>query len=329
MRSVCWLAASILPLQPTAARELAVVNQPERTLQLVDGERGAVLLTVALGERPHEVEVSPDGRFAYAPIYGNGAVGRPGTDGDTVEVVGLASGRVNRIALGAPVRPHDAKFGPDGLLYVTAETAQAVLVVDVATGRVVGRVPTGRPESHSLAISPDGRRAYTANVGSGSVSVLDLIRRRLIGVVPVASMVQRVTVSADGRRLFTHDQRAPRVVEIDAGRMKVVASHTLPGLPYASAISPDGRTLIVAGRPELPGQQRASPSLYLLDLRSSSVETIRTPGWPRVVAVDGATGLAWLNFGSGEIASLDLRTKELLVTARLGPGLDGMSLLPR
>jgi DNA-binding beta-propeller fold protein YncE len=200
-RTCLSLGAMALGAQLGIAQQLAVVNQPERTLQLLDGPSGTVKMTARMGERPHEVELSPDGRYAYVPIYGDGAVGRPGTDGDAVEVVELATGRIKRIDTGR-VRPHDAKFGPDGLLYVTAELDRAVLAIDPATGRVVGRIPTGAAESHSLAISPDGRRAYTANVASGSISVLDLKRRRLNGMVPVAlTIVARLGRGLDGMAL--------------------------------------------------------------------------------------------------------------------------------
>ena len=323
-RTCLGLGAIALGAQLGVAQQLAVVNQPERTLQLLDGPSGTVVMTARMGERPHEVELSPDGRYAYVPIYGDGAVGRPGTDGDAVEVVELATGRIARIDTGK-VRPHDAKFGPDGRLYVTAEIDRAVLAIDPAAGRVVGRIPTGAPESHSLALSPDARHAFTANVSSGSVSVLDVKRRKLVGIVAVGANVQRVAVSPDGRRVFTHDQRTPRLVAIDPVRLKVARSYPLPGLGYTSAVTLGGRTALVAGRPALPGGPTATPCLYIVDLRSGAVMTIPTPGWPRVIIVADAAS-AWLNFGSGEVARLDLRTKSLTIVASLGRGLDGMAL---
>jgi streptogramin lyase len=138
-------------------------------------------------------------------------------------------------------------------------------------------------------------------------------------------MIQRVTVSSDGRHVFTHDQRAPRLVAVDPVRLRVARAYTLPGLSYASAIAPNGFTALVAGRPALPGTPSTAPALYLVDLRSGMVETIATPGWPRVIEFEHDR-TAWLNFGSGEIARLDLKTRILTIIARLGRGLDGMAL---
>src|SRR5256884_9363329 len=117
--------------------------------------------------------------------------------------------------LAKPLRPHRAKFGPAGLLYVTAELANAVDVIDPSTRKVLAEIPTGEPQSHMLVLSSDGRRAYTANVSAGSVSVLDLSKRNLVTTIPVAKSVQRSSSSPDGRRDFTHDQDAPRIAVID------------------------------------------------------------------------------------------------------------------
>src|SRR5439155_541489 len=126
----------------------------------------------------------------------NSGVGRPGTDGSTIDVIDLQTRKLSAtIDLGKPLRPHRAEFGPDGLLYVTAELANAVDVIDPSTRKVLAEIPTGEPQSHMLVLSSDGRRAYTANVSAGSVSVLDLSKRNLVTTIPVAKSVQRISIS--------------------------------------------------------------------------------------------------------------------------------------
>src|ERR1700722_205664 len=180
-----WLLASLMFLALAAAGSrapappthgmLVVANQREHTALLIDPETRQELLKVSVGVNGHEVAVSPDSRFAFVPIYGNAGVGRPGTDGTTIDIVDLRERKLSAtIDLGKPLRPHRAEFGPDGLLYVTAELDKAVSVIDPATRKVVAAIPTGAIESHMIVISPDGQRAYTANVGAGSVSVLNL-----------------------------------------------------------------------------------------------------------------------------------------------------------
>src|SRR4029077_1539902 len=112
---------------PASQGILVVANQREHTTLLVDPETHQELAKVVVGVNGHEVAVSPDSRFAYVPIYGNSGVGRPGTDGTTIDIIDLHARKLTAtIDLGKPLRPHRAAFAPDGLLYVTAELAKAV-----------------------------------------------------------------------------------------------------------------------------------------------------------------------------------------------------------
>lgn len=53
---------------------LVVVNQAEHNVSLVEPPLSRVFATISVGVNGHEVAVSPDGRFAYVPIYGNSGV---------------------------------------------------------------------------------------------------------------------------------------------------------------------------------------------------------------------------------------------------------------
>src|SRR3989441_6699347 len=124
---------------PPAGGLLVVANQKEHTVLVVDPDNRRELAKIAVGVNGHEVVVSNNGRFAYVPIYGNSGVGKPGTDGSTIDVIDLQERQLAAtIDLGKPLRPHRAEFGPDGLLYVTAELANAVDVIDPST-RKIGR----------------------------------------------------------------------------------------------------------------------------------------------------------------------------------------------
>src|SRR5713226_3580424 len=201
---------------------LVVANQKEHTVLIVDPESRRELAKISVGVNGHEVAVSPDARFAYVPIYGNSGVGKPGTDGTSIDIIDLQQRKLaSTIDLGKPLRPHQPLFGPDGLLYVSAELANAVDIIDPAARKLIAEAPTGQPESHMFVLSKDGGRAYTSNVHAGTVSVVDIANRKLITTIPVAKMVQRISISTDGARVFTHDQDAPRIAVIDTATNKI------------------------------------------------------------------------------------------------------------
>lgn len=228
---------------------LLVANKGEQTLGLIDPTAGRQITTVAEGGvTGHEVAASADGKLAFVPIYGNSGVGMPGTDGSTLAVIDISEHKlIHTIDFGHGVRPHCAVFGPkDGLLYVTTEVDKSVTIIDPQTLKIVGSVPTGQTESHMVAISSDGRKGYTANVGPGTVSVLDLAGRKTVTVIPVATHVQRISVTPDNRWVFTSDTEKPRLAVIDTATNKVDRWIVLPSTGYGSASTPDGRWLLVA-----------------------------------------------------------------------------------
>jgi YVTN family beta-propeller protein len=330
--SISWLLASVMflafaagvgrvPASP-AHGMLVVANQREHTALLIDPETRQELAKVTVGVNGHEVAVSPDSRFAYVPIYGNSGVGRPGTDGTTIDVVDLHDRKlVATIDLGKPLRPHRAEFGPDGLLYVTAELAKAVDVIDPATRKVIAEIPTGAIESHMIAISPDGRRAYTANVAAGSVSVLDLRQRTLITVIPVAKIVQRISISADGKRVFTHDQDAPRIAVIDTATNKVASWISLPATVYSSSPTADGHKLLASS---------PSGKIFVIDLASAKLEEsfdIPAALGELLLSPDGK--LAFVSCPqAGTIEVLDVPGHQLLQPIKLTQGVDGLAWAP-
>jgi len=289
---------------------------------LIDLASRKTIATVGVDINGHEAAVSPDGRYGYVPIYGNSGVGKPGTDGSTIQVIDLSSGRVvSVIDLGKRVRPHAAHFGPDGLLYVTAELANAVYAVDVHSHKVVAEIPTGEPESHMLALSPDGSRAYTANVSTGTISVLDLRKRTLLATIPVAAHVQRLSLSPDGQYLYTHDQTNPRIAVIDTATNTVSKWFDIPATVYASALTPDGHWL-VAGAP--------SGKLYVLDSATGKLaQSYDIPPANNEIAVTPDGTRAYITgLQSGTIEVLNLSTWKLEEPIRLTKGVDGVVWLP-
>jgi DNA-binding beta-propeller fold protein YncE len=328
--TVVMMMASMSSAHPagTASQSggtLLVANKGEHTMGLIDARAGRqVAIVQESGITGHEVIASPDGRRAFVPIYGDSGVGAPGTNGSTLDVIDLASRKlIQTVDFGHGVRPHCPLFGPkDGMLYVTTELDQAVAIIDPQSLKIVGQIPTGAAESHMLAITRDGTRGYTANVGPGTVSALDMVGRKTIAVIPVAEHVQRISVTNDGRWVFTSDTQKPRLAVIDTGTNKVDRWIGLQSEGYGSAPTPDGKWLLIA----MP----SAPGLAVIDLSTMQVaHNVSLPPAPQEVIVQPDGQAAYVSCDrSHEVAVISTSDWKVEKLIDAGKSADGLAWAP-
>ena len=104
-------------------------------------------------------------------------------------------------------------------------------------------------DPRTVAVSDDGARAYTANRAAGTVSVVDLAARAVVGHIAVGARPYGVVVSPDGApaggTLYVAVQGADRLVAVDTASLRVTVSLPLPDRPSGLALTADGRTLYV------------------------------------------------------------------------------------
>lgn len=324
------LLASLLITVSAGAQSLLVVNQADHDISVIDPAAQHEVARIAedvVDVHGHEIAASADGRTAWVPLYGNAPVGKPGIDGHEMLVIDVPSRKiVRRIDFGHGVRPHlPVLDAAHNLLYVTTELDKSVTVLDARTGAILGTVPTGQAESHMLAISHDGRRGYTANVGPGSVSVLDLEKRRTVAVIPIVSPqssgwgVQRISISRDDRLVFTSDETQPRLAVIDTATNQLAGWIALPGLGYGSAATLDGHWLLIA----IPSKDKVA----VIDIAARKVvRTIDVARNPQGVLVRPDGKIAYVSCaGSAAVDAIDLSTWKVQNEIKAGGFADGMA----
>jgi DNA-binding beta-propeller fold protein YncE len=309
-------------IERTSPPLLLVANQGSHDLSLIDPGIGKQLATVPVdGVTGHEVAASPDGKTAFVPIYGNSGVGRPGTDGSKISVIDLPTRKVvHTIDFGHGVRPHCAVYDKNsGMLYVTTELDKTVSIIDPKTLKIVGSIPTGQEQSHMLVLSHDGSRGYTANVGPGTVSVLDMKARKTLAVIPISKQTQRISMSRDGSMVFTADQTRPQLAVIDTSANKVEMWIPIPAIGYGTAPTLDGMWLLVA--------LRESKQIAIVDLRGMrTVRTMDVPDGPTEILMSPDGRKAYVSCTrTKQIAVIDLSLWKVTQLIDAGEGDDGLA----
>ncbi len=335
------VAASVLAA--TLPGTLVVLNKSEATASLIDVATKRVVATARTGEAPHEAALSPDGRRVLLTNYGTAA-----NPGSTLTVLGVPDGNVLRtIDLGGHKRPHGVQWLDEGWAVVTSEASRALLLVDVGKGAVEAALPTEQEISHMVVVTragaPGGRRAFVANIGSGTVTVFDLDARKRLAQVATGAGSEGLDLTPDGRELWVCNRAADAVSVVDTATLKVVATLPSKSFPIRVKVTPDGRRALVSNArsgdvavfdvarrreiarismrslaPDAAGEGRMSAGLA----GGSGPAPVGI-----LVAPDGKT--AWVaNTNADAIAVLDLGTWSVAGTLRAGKEPDGMALSP-
>ena len=197
----------------------------------------------------HELLVVPETSLAYVPIFGDGIHGRNPNPQHLLCIIDLAKRtHAGDIDLRPYIAPHTLRLGSDGLIYITCENSAVVAVIDRATHKVIDAIDSGSTNGHRLVISPDGRRLYTENEEDGTVSVIDLANRKLLGKIKTPRALAGIALSADGRTVVAVDDEEPTLFLIDTKSESVADTIRLKDVAEAAQIarySPDNNLLCV------------------------------------------------------------------------------------
>lgn len=211
---------------------ILALSKANHTLAIIDPGTLKILATVPVGSDPHEVIASADGKTAYVSIYGGGSL-------HELDVIDLVAQK--------PLKQVDTKplFGPHGLdfangyLWFSAEGSKAIGRYNPDAGTIDWSMGTGQDRTHMIYVTDNGKRIYTTNVSSGTVSILtDTLMAPPPNapanfqphdeweqtVIPVARGSEGFDVSPDGKQLWTAASDDGTIWVIDLQKKKSMAT---------------------------------------------------------------------------------------------------------
>jgi YVTN family beta-propeller protein len=318
--TLCLLAAgfatAVLSAQSSGGR-LLVLNKEDATFVIVNPESGQILGKVAVGQGPHELVASADGKYAFASNYGSGPA-----PGHTISMIDIAASKeVRRIDVAPLTRPHGLAFA-NGKLYFTAEADKKIARYDPATDTIDWQFETGQNATHMVLPTRDLRTIFTSNIASDSVSA---IQQSADGgwtqtVIPVGKGPEGIDLSPNGREVWSAHSRDGGVSVIDVASKKVTQRISI-GTKRSNRIklTPDGRFALVSDidTGELVVVDAAARKEFKRIALGRSPEGILIPP-------DGSRAFVAVN-ADNLVAVVDLKTWTVVKKLQTGTGPDGMA----
>ena len=327
-RSLIILLAALalfttLPAQSSPRDSLLILSKSDHTLAIVDPATLKVLAKIPVGDDPHEVIASSDGKTAYVSNYGGGVF-------HTLAVIDLLAQKpLPPIDLGALRGPHGLDFA-GGKVWFTAEAAKAVASYHPATQKVDWIFGTGQNRTHMIYVSRDLQRIVTTNASAATVSIIEKSAARTPNgppredwnqtIINVGNGSEGFDVSPDGQEIWVANAQDGTISIIDFAQKKVLQT-LAANVRGANRLkfTPDGKLVFVS---TLAGAD-------LVILNAAARKEIK-----RIPVGHGAAGIQMQPDGSrafvactpdNYVVVIDL--KSLSVTAHIDAGLqpDGLA----
>ncbi|HEY4228732.1 MAG TPA: cytochrome D1 domain-containing protein [Thermoanaerobaculia bacterium] len=262
--------------------------EPGRYVSLLDAATGKLITKIDIGEgsRPHGLKALSNGRLLVT------AEGK-----HELVVVDPQAGRVlSRYPTGRDVS-HMVTASPDGRrAYVSSLAGGVVTVIDLATGKVVQNVETGKG-AEGIDVTPDGREIWVANRGANTISVIEAKTLKVVFTIKASEFPIRVKLTPDGQRAVisftgsgdvgiydvatrTEKQRIPIGRDAVSGTETRVFARRFgkSPAPVGVLLSPDGKRAWVAAT--------HADVIAVIDLEKGRVED----AWPTGKEPDGLAG---------------------------------------
>lgn len=241
----------------TGGPRLYITNVLSGTVSVVSTATNAVTNTIAVGQQPRGIAVSPNSAAAYVTNFADDTVSVIDTAANTVaNTIALRTGREKKGPLGVA-------FAPNGMkAYIVNGLENTVSVLNTATRSVAATMPVGK-EPQAIVLSRDGSRAYVTNFADNSVTVLDTNTGAVVTTIAVGTGPDGLAPSPDGTKIYVANFEGDSLSVIDT------ATNTIVGDPLPLQFRP---TKVVFA----PDGARAYVSNFLTTFQTGSVSVIDT-----------------------------------------------------
>ncbi|MBO9618407.1 MAG: YncE family protein [Niabella sp.] len=282
---------------------LLALSKANHTLAIVDASTLKVTGTVPVGDDPHEVIASSDGKKAYVSIYGGGSL-------HTINVIDLAAQkRLKDIDTRPLMGPHGLAF-VDNKLWFTVEGSKTIGSYNPSQDSIDWCMGTGQDRTHMIYVTNNAKKIYTTNVASGTVSIIEDMPPKMGRMPPPGNAPQgKMSPPPAGRTQPRHNWE----------QSVIAVANGSEGFD----VSPDSSELWTASA--------ANGKIYIIGLAEKKLtQTIdaSVQGANRLKFTPDGKMVFITSLGSGNLTIYDTKTRKPLKQIDIGHGAAGIMMQP-
>lgn len=300
---------TLIALLPAGGRasqnfQVYVTNEKSADVTVINGGDNQVLRTIPVGKRPRGIHASPDGKTVYVALSGTPIAAPPQLD-----------------AKGNLIFQKSKDDDDDSVK--ADKSADAIGVLDVAGGKLTGKIPAGSdPEEFSL--STDGTKLYVSNEDVKAASVINIATGKVEHIIPVGQEPEGVSTAPDGKRFYVTCEAGGDVYVVETNGYTSVGHFKVNVRPRSVAFMPDTPVGFIPSE--------STGELNIIDTVNLKVlQVIALPPGSRPMSVKVALNgrkIYVSNGRAGTVSVLDSHTYALLNSIKVGARPWGMALSP-
>jgi YVTN family beta-propeller protein len=253
------IAIAVLP----GINKVYVVNANSDSISVIDGTHDRVITTIKGGSHPYTIAADRtrnkvyvtytydhiltviDGARNTVSSLETGSADAIEIDERTntlflstyedpfIRIVDAASGAMRKVEVGGHIwgLAFDAASSK---LYLAHTMTADVMSLDEKTQETTA-IPVGQIPC-ALAFNPSTHMLYAVNYGDHTMSVIDTVRAKVVGVIAVGDHPQALAVDTERNRVYVANVHGNSVMVIDGVKNAILHTFQADGYPYALAV---------------------------------------------------------------------------------------------
>jgi len=308
--------------QNQANGKIYVTNQASNDVTVIDARTFEVITAIPVEDRPHNVNHTPDGRYALVTNKNINVDEAP-----SLTIIRTEDDEVQATVRGIGERIEHVVSPANSRAYVSEDLGEnAVVEIDLDNLSIVGQAPVG-VKPHGLWPTPDGKFLFVPNQLSGTVSKVDLETMQVVAETTAGRTPTMVAVSTDGRFAYVSlfGERGLAVIDaqtVESTRMQVNDVIPIGERPAQVAVTPDNKYILVPC--EGPG------ALYVISVVDHQViRAVPTGKKANGVDVSSDSRYAFVsNWGDDTVSVVDLERLVVIQEIPVGEEPAGIDYVP-